>query len=125
MAYVAERDFRLIHFANHSLVVVDPPGALDGHLLGRIARERYSASLSLVRSNEGETWVLTGEELSGRRSLDVEALVDHMATKLKWVEVLSGEDRVARFRIDRLASQPHRLDEVIGMIAMGRSILER
>ncbi len=125
VAYVAERDFRLIHFANHSLVVVDPPGALDGHLLGRIARERYSASLSLVRSNEGETWVLTGEELSGRRSLDVEALVDHMATKLKWVEVLSGEDRVARFRIDRVASQPHRLDEVIGMIAMGRSILER
>ncbi|MFP6564260.1 MAG: hypothetical protein VCC68_07245 [Myxococcota bacterium] len=124
VAYVSERDMRLVHFSNHSLVIVEAPSELDVHLLGRIARERYDATLSLASSEGSETWILTGEELSGRRSLDVGALADHLATKYRWVESLPGDDRVARLRIEDLASQPHRLDEVIGGIAMGRSILD-
>jgi hypothetical protein len=41
-----------------------------------------------------------------------------------WIEVLSDEDHVARMRVRELASRPERLDEVIGEIAMGRSIFE-
>ena len=125
VAYVASRDFRLIHFASHSLVIVDAPADLDPQLAGRVARERYEASLSLVMNEGFETLILTGEELPGRRSLDVGALVDHLGSKLPWVDVLPSGDRVARFRIDDLARQPHRLEEVIGMISTGRSILER
>ena len=98
---------------------------MDPHLAGRIARERYAASLSLVMHEGFETLILTGEELPGRRSLDVAGLVDHLAAKLPWVEALPSGDHVARFRIEDLARQPHRLEEVIGMISTGRSILER
>jgi hypothetical protein len=48
-----------------------------------------------------------------------------MAQKLDWVESLPDDDHVARFRVSGLDSHPERLDEVIGEIAMGRSILER
>jgi hypothetical protein len=53
------------------------------------------------------------------------ALADHVAQKLDWVEQLTDADHVARLRIRELATHPERLDEVIGEVAMGRSILER
>jgi hypothetical protein len=124
LRYVSERDFRLVYFAGYSLVVVDAPAELDLHLCARIARERYGAPLSLASVPGEELVVLAGDELSGRRSLDLGSLVDHLAAKLEWVEALPDDDHVARFRVRDLASHPERLDEVIGEIAMGRSILE-
>ena len=41
-----------------------------------------------------------------------------------WIEALPDEDHVARARVQGLASRPERLEEVIGEIVMGRSILE-
>jgi len=125
VTYVSSRDFRLVHFVGYALVVVDVEPGYDVHLVGRIARERYAAQLSLVRPADGEFFVFAGEELAGRRVLDFAALVDHLANKLDWVTALPNDDHVARFRIVGLAAHPERLDEVIGEIAMGRSILER
>jgi len=125
LAYVSGRDFRLVHFSGYLLVVVPVVGDLDPHLTARVARERYGASLSLARREGEELLLFAGDELPGRRSLDFGALVEHLADKLDWVESYSDEDHVARFRVRSLAEHPERLDEVVGEIAMGRSILER
>jgi hypothetical protein len=125
VAFVSSRDFRLVHFVGYGMVVVDVEGDFDLHLVGRIARERYGAQLSLVRRAGTEHFVFAGDEVAGRRVLDFAGLVDHLANKLDWVVALSNDDHVARFRILGLAEHPNRLDEVIGEIAMGRSILER
>jgi hypothetical protein len=125
VAYLSERDFRLVHFAGYSLVVVPVPEGLDIHLCARIARERYGAILSLAHYDGKETFVLAGEDAAGRRALDHGALVEHLASKLYWVEAVADDDHVARFVLRDAENQPERLDEVIGEIAMGRSILER
>jgi hypothetical protein len=123
--FISGRDFRLVHFSGHSLVVLDVPPELDVHLASRIARERYEASLSLaVVSGEGLA-VVAGTEGSSRRSLNLSALVDHLAAKVGWVTALPNDDYVARFLIADLEQYPERLDDVIGIIAMGRSIIER
>jgi hypothetical protein len=51
-------------------------------------------------------------------------MVEHLAAKLAWVDALSDADHVARFRIRELALHPERIDEVVGEIAMSRSVLE-
>jgi hypothetical protein len=125
VAYVSGRDFRLVHFVGYAMVVAEAQEGHDLHLVGRIARERYAAQLSLVHHAKGDLFVFAGEELTGRRVLDFTGLVDHLASKLDWVTALPNGDHVARFRIEGLAAHPSHLDEVIGEIAMGRSILER
>jgi hypothetical protein len=122
--YVASRDFRLVHFGGFSLVVVEVPQDLDPYVCGRVARERYRARLSLVTTPGEERIIFAGEELGGKRSLDFGAVVEHLVSKLQWVEALPEDDHVARFRVRNLAGLPQRLDEVIAEIAMGRSILE-
>jgi hypothetical protein len=64
-------------------------------------------------------------EASGRRMLNLPALVEHLADKFGWVTALPDDDYVARVTIEDLDQHPERLDDVIGMIAMGRSIIER
>ena len=123
--YVSGRDFRLVHFGGHSLIVVNVEGNLDTLLCSRIARERYDAPLSLAYREGDDLVVFAGEELSGRRAFDLMAVVEHMAEKLEWVEARVASDHVARFRVRDLEKHAERLDEVIGEIAMGRSILER
>jgi hypothetical protein len=51
-------------------------------------------------------------------------MVAHLAAKHEWIEALRDEDHVARMRVRDLVSRPERLEEVIGEVAMGRSILE-
>ena len=51
-------------------------------------------------------------------------LVAHISEKLEWVEALVASDHVARFRVSNRDKYGERLDDVIGEIAMGRSILE-
>jgi hypothetical protein len=51
-------------------------------------------------------------------------MVTHLAAKHAWIEALPDEDHVARARVEALAARPERLEEVIGEIVMGRSILE-
>jgi hypothetical protein len=123
--YVSRRDFRLVHFAGYGLVVLEVPPELDLHLAARVARERYGASLSLAYRPSSEEVVFAGDELSGRRSLDLGALIEHVTHKLDWVEQLPDEDHVARMRVRDRAGHPERLDDIVAEIAMGRSILER
>jgi hypothetical protein len=124
VAFVSERDFRLVHFHGFTLVVVSAPDEFDLHLAARIARERYDAQVSVV-TTEGKDLVLLGtDEGRGRRGLDLSGMVEHLAAKHEWVVPLPDQDHVARLRIRDVAAHPERFDELISEIAMGRSILE-
>ncbi|MDH3686174.1 MAG: hypothetical protein OEP95_08100 [Myxococcales bacterium] len=121
-AFVASQDFRLVHFGDHAMVVAEVPTELDPGLAARILRERYGASLSLVRETGGRTCLLGSDD--SRRAIDVGGMADHLAMKFAWVDSLPDADHVARVRIGDLDKSAERLDEVISEIAMGRSILE-
>ena len=122
--FVASRDFRLVHFGGYRMVVVPTPPEFDVHLTARIARERYGSQLSLAITEGEEVMILGGDENSGRRNLDLMSMAAHLATKHEWIEAPQSDDYVARVRVHDLAANPDRLNEVIGEIAMGRSILE-
>ena len=124
LAFVSRHDFRLVHFGGYALVVVPVPAELDLHLAARVARERYGAALSLAYREGSELLVLAGGENRGRQNLDLGSMVQHLAAKHRWIEALPDADFVARLRVRDLAGRPERLDEVIGEVAMGRSILE-
>ncbi|MGE4653125.1 MAG: hypothetical protein AAEJ53_19745 [Myxococcota bacterium] len=123
-AYVAGRDFRLVHFSGYTLVVLDVPRDLDLHLAARVARERYDAQLSLAGVEGEELLVLAGDEGPGHRGFDLPGMVDHLSVKYAWIDALESEDRVARLRAHGLRDEDGRLDEVVSEIAMGRSIVE-
>ena len=125
VAWVAGNEFRLVHFGGHVMVVLEVDPAMDAHLSARIARERYAATLSLAHSSGEETFILGGDEIIGKRTLDYLAVADHLATKLEWVESRPDADHVSRIHVRDLDRHPERLEEVIGEIAMGRSLLER
>jgi len=122
--FVAQRDFRLVHFGGYRMVVVPTPPEFDLHLAARIARERYGSQLSLAFTEGEEVVVLGGEEGASGRNLDLMSMASHVATKHDWIEPSASEDFVARVRIRDLAANPDRLNDLIGEIAMGRSILE-
>jgi len=123
--FVSKQDFRLVHFAGQSMVTLEVPLELDLNLTARIARERYHTSFSLAFREESDLVILSGEEGTGRRTLDFGGLVDHLADKLEWVEALPDDDHVARFLLHERVSHPDRLDDVISEIVMGRTLLER
>ena len=125
VGWVAENDFRLVHFGGHVMVVLAVEAAMDVHLSARIARERYGATLSLAHVVDEETFIFGGDEINGKRSLDYMAVTEHLANKLEWLETRPDADHVARFQVRDLGRNPERLEEVIGEIAMGRSLLER
>jgi hypothetical protein len=122
--FVSSRDFRLVHFGGYRMIVVPTPPEFDAHLAARIARERYGSQLSLAFTEGEEVLVLGGDESSARRNLDLMSMAAHLATKHDWIEAPQSDDYVARVRVHDLAAHPDRLDDVIGEIAMGRSILE-
>lgn len=122
--YVSQRDFRLVHFGGYVMVVLEVPEGFDLHLVARVARERYEAQMSLAYSTGGELLVLGGDEGRARRGLDLGGMADHLASKHEWIQSLRDDDHVARIRVRDLHTYPERLDEVIGEIAMGRSIVE-
>jgi hypothetical protein len=125
VGWVAENDFRLVHFGGHVMVVLEVEAAMDVHLSARIARERYGATLSLAHVVDEETFIFGGEEINGKRTLDYMGVTEHLANKLEWLETRPDADHVARFQVRDLGRNPERLEEVIGEIAMGRSLLER
>ncbi|MDG2050357.1 MAG: hypothetical protein P8M78_09365 [Myxococcota bacterium] len=125
VAFVNAQDFRIVHFVGFGMAVMTAPAHLDPYLVGRITRERLETQLSLVRLEGTGRFILAGEEPANKRMLDVCALIEHLGNKLAWVTDLPNEDHVARFNVADLEAHPARLDEVIGEIAMGRSILER
>jgi hypothetical protein len=125
VAWVAERDFRLVHFGGHVMVVMDVDPEVDVHLASRVARERYNATISLARTTGTEAFVFAGDETTGKRSLDYMAIADHLVEKLEWVEARPDADHVSRFVIRDVERSPERLEEVVTEIAMGRSLLER
>jgi len=125
LAYVSERDFRLVHCGGGlSMVVVEVPENLDLHLCARIARERYDAELSLATAPGRDLVVWSADDSRTKRSLDLGGLAAHLANKHAWVEALSDDDHVARVRVQGLHSRADRLDDLIREIAMGRSIVE-
>jgi hypothetical protein len=124
VAFVSERDFRLVHFHGFTLVVVPTPPELDLHLTARIGRERYDAQVSVARFEGGDLVVLGADDSRSKHGLNLSSMLDHLASKHDWVQPLPGEDHVARLRIHDLADHPERFDELISEIAMGRSILE-
>jgi hypothetical protein len=124
VAFVSERDFRLVHFHGFTLVVVPTPSELDLHLTARIGRERYNAQVSVARYDDGDLVVLGADDSRSKHGLNLSSMLDHLASKHGWVQPLPGEDHVARLRIRDLAEHPERFDELISEIAMGRSILE-
>jgi len=124
VAYVAERDFRVVHFGGHELVVVPVPEELDLHLAARVARERFTAEISLAYRESQELVVLSSDDARGRHALDLGAMVDHLAAKHAWIEALRDEDHVARIRVRDVHLRPERLDETVAEVAMGRSIFE-
>ena len=122
--YVGERDFRVVHFGGFALVVVPVPPGIDPYLTARLARERFAAQVSLTYV-EGEDLVLLGtEDVRGRQSLDLGAMVAHLAAKHDWIEPRRDEDHVARLHVRELTQRPERLDELVSEVAMGRSVLE-
>lgn len=125
VAWVSERDFKLVHFGGHVMVVLEVDPEQDIHLVSRVARERYSATLSLARTVGEEAFVFAGDETTGKRSLDYMAISEHLVEKLEWVEARPDADHVSRFQIRDLERHPERLEEVVAEIAMGRSLLER
>ncbi len=124
VAFVSERDFRLVHFGGHGLVVVPVPEGFDPALCARIARERYAVPLSLGYREGQETFVLGTDEAGGRRALDVLGAVEHLAEKHGFIDPLPDADHIARFRIRDVGAHPERIQEVLASIAMGRSLLE-
>jgi hypothetical protein len=122
--FIAGRDFRLVHFGGYRMIVVPTPPEFDMHLAARIARERYGSQLSLTFTAGEEVVILGGDESSSGRNLDLMAMASHVATKHEWIDAMQSDDYVARMRIRDLAANPDRLNDVIGEIAMGRSILE-
>ncbi len=124
VAFVSVRDFRLVHFGGFVMVVLEVPEELDLHLAARIARERYDAQLSLAAREDGDLLVLGGDESRSRRGLDLGGMAAHLAAKHEWITALSDDDHVARVRVRDLRTVPGRLEEVIGEVAMGRSIIE-
>jgi hypothetical protein len=122
--FIASRDFRLVHFGGYRMVVVPTPAQFDLHLANRVARERYEAELSLGFTEGEEVIVLGGDDALARRNLDLLSMAAHLVSKHDWIEALPATDYVARIRIPDFAANPDRLDDVIGEVAMGRSILE-
>jgi hypothetical protein len=124
LAYVASRDFRLVHFGGLGLVVAELPPELDPGLGMRLLRERYRVALSLGRRIGSETLLIGGDELAARRAFDLGALVQHLAAKFGWAEALPDDDHVARLRVRGLDERPERLEELIAEIGMSRGLLE-
>ena len=125
VTWVAEHDFRLVHFGGHVLVIAEVDAGLDLHLVSRILRERYGATLSLARTAGEEVFVFAGDETTGKRALDYMAIAEHLTDKLEWVDARPDADHVSRFRVRDVERNPDRFEEVVGEIAMGRSLLER
>jgi hypothetical protein len=122
--FVTARDFRLVHFGGYRMVVVPTPPEFDLHLATRVARERYRAELSLGFTEGEEVIVLGGDDVLAGRDLDLLAMASHLVSKHDWIKALPTTDFVARVRISDFAAVPDRLEDVIGEVAMGRSILE-
>ncbi len=124
LAWVASRDFRLVHFGGLGLVVTEVPTELDLSLALRLVRERHGVPLALARHAGSEAFVLAADESSAGRSFDLGGMVEHLAGKFSWVEALPDDDHMARLRLRNVDAIPDRLDEVIAEIGMSRALLE-
>jgi len=124
VTWTSRRDFRLVHFAGFSMVVLEVDSPNDLHLASRVARERYEAPLSLAREGDGELFVLAADDSQGRGGLDLASMCEHLASKLVYVTVLADEDHVPRVRLEGINEHPERLDEIVSEIAMARSTFD-
>jgi hypothetical protein len=124
LAWVAGRDFRLVHFGGLGLVVTEIPAELDLPMALRLLRERYAVPLSLARRAGSEAFALAADDAAVRRAFDLGGMIEHLAEKFAWLEALPEDDHVARFRVRSVDAHPERLDEVVAEIGMSRALLE-
>jgi hypothetical protein len=124
LAWVASRDFRLVHFGGLGLAVVEVPPELDLGLTMRLVRERYAVPLSLGRKLGQEAIVLGTDDATTRRALDLGAMVQHLGEKFEWADALPDDDHVARLRVRGVEARPERLEELVAEIGMSRALLE-
>jgi hypothetical protein len=124
LAWVAGRDFRLVHFGGLGMVVTEVPAELDLPMTLRLLRERYAVPLSLARRTGSEAFALAADDATARRAFDLGGMVEHLAEKFAWVEALPEDDHMARLRVRGVDAYPERLDEVVAEIGMSRALLE-
>jgi hypothetical protein len=124
LAFVAGRDFRLVHFGGLGLVVTEVPAELDLPMTMRLLRERYAVPLSLARRTGSEAFALAADDASARRAFDLGGMIEHLAEKFAWVEALPEDDHLARLRVRGVDAFPERLDELVAEIGMSRALLE-
>jgi hypothetical protein len=124
LAWVAGRDFRLVHFGGLGLVVTEVPAELDLPMTTRLLRERYGVPLSLARRAGSEAFALAADDATARRAFDLGGMIEHLAEKFAWVEALPEDDHVARLRVRGVDAFPERFDELVAEIGMSRALLE-
>jgi hypothetical protein len=124
LAWVASRDFRLVHFGGLGMAIVEAPPELELGLAMRLVRERYGVPLSLGRKLGQQAIVLGTDDATTRRALDLGAMVQHLAEKFGWVDGLPDDDHVARLRARDIEERPERLEELIAEIGMSRALLD-
>jgi hypothetical protein len=119
--WLEAHDPRIVHFGEYWMAVVEAPSGLDAGELGRRARQRTGARLSLA-SREGDDLILLGcnEE---KRHINVLGLVDQLAGEVSWLHARAGGDRVGRIQIEGLSDHPERLEQTIGQIVRHKSLL--
>ena len=64
-------------------------------------------------------------KIFGRYAAPAKEDIEHLANKIEAVEALPDDDHVARFLLKGRLENTELVDEVIGEIVMGRSLLER
>lgn len=120
--WAADCRFGLLHFGALALVSVELPRCLDLQFAVRALRERSGAAFSIARYQGSELFVLGSGEAFARRSLNLQAMAEHLEQKFLFVEALPAEDSATCIRIRGLNDE--RLQEVIAEIGMSRSLLE-
>ncbi len=119
--WLEEHDPRIVHFGEYQLAVVQVPANLDAGEVGRRARVRTGARLSLV-SREGDPLVILGAN-DEKRSINLMGVAERVEASVEWAHARPAGDRAARLRVDALVEHPERLDAVIGEIARHKSVL--
>lgn len=119
--WLEEHDPRMVHFGEYQMAVVHVPEQLDASEIGRRARLRTGARLSLA-CRENDNLVILGSN-DEKRYINLTGVVDEVSSDLAWARPRNGGDRIGRFQLEGLVEHPERLDTVIGAIAQHKSVL--
>ncbi len=120
-SWLEANDPRIVHFGEYQMAVVSVPANLDAAEVGRRARLKTGARLSLAR-REGDSLLVLGAN-DEKRHVNLAGVVGRIDADLAWVHARNGGDRSGRLAIDDLSEHPERVEAVIGEIARHKSVL--